>query len=588
MIERAPVVPDALLYATRPGRIERANGGRWRWVDGADGVARELEDDVVRVAAACDRFAPLADHADRVRLALGLSADAAGERVRAWLECGVGIEARAWLAGAAQSGPGPLPDPLLVVRAYERPQGLRRLLDSLAADARRHGARHRCLVVDDTTDPAAAQRTIAVLAACAAQATAELRLLGPAQRGAAIEWLLDAVPTAAHEALRPMLDPDHPSAHTGSRTWNWAVLAAAGTSLSILDDDVLFPLRHAPEAGSTLQVWDSNEPDTRFYDEPEGWRAEAALDEDPYRWLGRWLGCSAGRLMSSAGFDPALLQGRRPAELAALRDSTVAAAVPGLYGGIAYDNSAYLAYSNRWSQASLWQDPFRRGRLEGDNLWHGYRAPRLVSYATYTPLLLDARELLPFAGTWGRVDDTYFLMLLRAIAGPLWFVHLPVALGHVDLAPRQRLAQALAPLRIDTNAFMADLFLRWSADAVEGSRGDRLQAIGARCAALATEPDRVLAARVCEFRDGLRGRLVGHLDAALQRHPSADPAWREIAGAIAAANRGSAAPGIDALALAQHRAALDQAAAVAPCWPALWARMRDGRDAFEGFLDRIH
>ena len=142
-----------------------------------------------------------------------------------------------------------------------------------------------------------------------------------------------------------------------------------------------------------------------------------------------------------------MLEGRRPAELAGLRDAPIVGAVPGLYGGIAYDNSAYLAYSNRWSQASLWRAPFRRERLEADNLWHGYRAPRLVSYATYTPLLLDARELLPFAGTWGRVDDTYFLMLLRAIAAPVLFAHLPVALGHVDLAPRQRLAHAQQPLR---------------------------------------------------------------------------------------------------------------------------------------------
>jgi hypothetical protein len=456
------------------------------------------------------------------------------------------------------------------------------------ADSRRHGVRHRCLVVDDTRDPAAARRTLEVLETCAPGSVAELRLLGPAQRGAAIDWLLDAVPETARDALQPLLDPARPSAVTGSRTWNWAVLAAAGGTLSILDDDVQFPLRRAPEAQSSVQVWDSNEPDTRFYDEAVGWRAEAELEEEPYRWLGKWLGLPAGMVLARSGFDPAMLEGRRPAELAGLRDAPIVGAVPGLYGGIAYDNSAYLAYSNRWSQASLWRAPFRPERLEADNLWHGYRAPRLVSFASYTPVLLDARELLPFAGTWGRVDDTYFLMLLRAIASPILFAHVPVALGHVDLAPRQRLAHAQEPLRVDCNAFMADCFLRWSVDAGEGARGERLGAVGVRCAALAAEPDPILAGQVHAFRGGLMQRLADHLDAALQRHPDADPAWREIAAGIVAANRGAAlARPVDASELACHRRALAQVAAVAPHWPRLWERMRDGRAAFEGLLARV-
>lgn len=587
-MERDPAVPDALLYATRPGRIERQDGGRWRWLDAAGGAGRELAPALVRVAATCDRFATIATHAGRVRQALDLSPDAALAAVREWIGAGLGVEARAWLGAAAAAAPGALPAPLLVLRAFERPQGLRRLLDSIAADSRRHGVRHRCLVVDDTRDPAAARRTLDVLQEVAPGSVAELRLLGPAQREGTIAWLLDAVPGAAREALRALLDPAHPSAVTGSRTWNWAVLAAAGGALSILDDDVLFPLRRAPEAQAPVQVWDSNEADTRFYDEPQGWLAEAELEEEPYRWLGEWLGCPAGALLARAGFDPAMLEGRRPAELAGLRDAAVVGAVPGLYGGIAYDNSAYLAYSNRWSQASLWREPFRRERLEGDNLWHGYRAPRLVSYATYTPLLLDARGLLPFAGTWGRVDDTYFLMLLRAIASPIVFAHLPVALGHVDLAPRRRLAHAQEPLQVDCNAFMADCFLRWSAELAAGARDERLRAIGAHCAALAAEPDPVLSGRVQDFRGGLMRRLAGHLEAALQRHPDADPAWRGIAAAIVAANRGDAPMRpLHASELACHRRALAQVAAVAPHWPRMWTRLRDGRAEFEGLLARI-
>lgn len=583
-MERAPVTPDAPLYATRPGRIERTGAGRWRWLDAAGGAPREVDEGLARVAAACDRFDAVARHAQRVQEQLRLPAAAAMAAVQGWIDAGIGIEARAWFAVGGDAAP-PLPEPRLVVRAYERPQGLRRLLQSLAADAARHGVRHRCLVVDDTRDADAAQRTREVLAPARSVEGLALQLLGPAQRAVALDWLLDAVPAGARPALLPMLDPGHPTAVTGARTWNWAVLAAAGGALSILDDDVGFPLRRAPQAQAAVQCWDSNEADTRFYDAPEGWRDEAELEHEPYAWLARWIGRPAGTVLAQIGFDPAGVEGRRPADLAALRTAPVVGAVPGLYGSIALDTSAYLVYSNRWSQASLWQAPFRRERLEAENLWHGYRAPRLVSYAAYTPLLLDARELLPFAGTWGRVDDTYFLMLLRAIAGPLWFAHLPVALGHHDVAPRRRLQRAMQALPLDRNAFLADLFLRWSEEGGGGTRAQRLGAVGERCAALATQPDMALEAQVRAWRVQMRQRLAGHLEAALARHPEADARWREIAIRVAACNRDAdRSERIDPAELACHRSALAQAAAVAPHWPQLWQRMRDGREAFDALL----
>ena len=105
-MERDPVGPDAPLYATRPGRIERQDGGRWRWLDAADGASRGIPPDLVRVAATCDRFATSASHADRVRLALGLAPDAATACVRAWIDAGIGIEARAWLAARARGDLG--------------------------------------------------------------------------------------------------------------------------------------------------------------------------------------------------------------------------------------------------------------------------------------------------------------------------------------------------------------------------------------------------------------------------------------------------------------------------------------------------
>ena len=83
----------------------------------------------------------------------------------------------------------------------------------------------------------------------------------------------------------------------------------------------------------------------------------------------------------------------------------------------------------------------------------------------------------------------------------------------------------------------------------------------------------------------MRQRLAGHLEAALARHPDADARWREIATAVASCNReADRTERIDPAELARYRSALAQAAAVAPHWPRLWERMRDGRAEFDALL----
>ena len=109
--------------------------------------------------------------------------------------------------------------------------------------------------------------------------------------------------------------------------------------------------------------------------------------------------------------------------------------------------------------------------------------------------------------------------------------------------------------------------------------------VGERCAALAALPDTTLEAQVRAWRVQTRQRLAGHLEAALARHPEADARWREIATRVAACNRDAdRTERIDPAELACHRSALAQVAAVAPHWPQLWKRMRDGRAEFDALL----
>jgi hypothetical protein len=369
--------------------------------------------------------------------------------------------------------------------------------------------------------------------------------------------------------LRGLLDPAMPSAFTGSRSWNFALLLAAGGTLSILDDDTLLPLRWPDDGSERFDPADASEAGIRFFDD-DGHLAAAELADEPFEWLGRWLGRCAPRLLAR-GWNEGPLRGRSVHEFAHLfAGARVAGVVPGLYGGLALDTSAYALASNSYSQASLWREPWQAARLDADRVWHTCPNPRLTSHAVYTPLLLDAREPLPFAGTWGRVDDQYFLMLLRAISGPLAFAHVPAMLGHIDLQPRQRAANARRPLPVDPNLFLAHWFGRLSDALARTDRWTALAALGAAAADWAVAPDAVLAEAWTAFRRDLRARVVERTRSMMD-DPAAPAGWREAALALVEANvRAVANDRATPDELRSLRAGLAQVRDAAPQWPAVW------------------
>jgi hypothetical protein len=340
---------------------------------------------------------------------------------------------------------------------------------------------------------------------------------------------------------------------------------------------VLFPLRRIdPVPDQRLDLRPGLDAATRFLDSSQVLRPPL-LEQEPYAYLCNYVGASTQALLARDGHAASSALGVAAASLMHLRhDARVVGAVPGIYGSLPFGSSAYLTCTDADSNANLWRKPFELERLQADRIVHGVRTPRLVPEAVYTPLLLDARELLPFAGTWGRVDDQYFLMLLKAIAGNIAFALVPALLGHADHAPRRRLERAREALLLDRNAFIAFVFAQSGATLASSDRTLRLAAVGRICAELAAADDAELALRILSWRSNMIGHLCAHLAAALEQFPHAPPAWRTHVQAILTANRTALElPTLDAQDLTAYRAGLQQAAAAAELWPVIWQKMLD-------------
>ncbi|HET7845052.1 MAG TPA: hypothetical protein VFL14_12935, partial [Xanthomonadales bacterium] len=368
-----------------------------------------------------------------------------------------------------------------------------------------------------------------------------------------------------------LFDPAHARAPTGARAWNLGVLAAAGGAISFVDNDTTFPLRRAPDARDAYEPRNSPVATTRYLDAGE-YDTLPALDVEPYGWLARHVGASARTMIERHGWDEAALAGQPADALAHCRsDATVVAASGGVYGGLAFNSSAWLNTGSPEKLAGLWRAPYRHERLEADSLMHGVIAPRLVDTAWYAPALCDARELLPFTGTLALADDTFFLGLLGALCRQPLFSYVPTLLGHFPVERRSRLQRSLEPLLLDRNGLVCELF----GDVAKTLRGDdratRLRAIGAVCADLAAASDATLASTVLAWRQPRIAGLVDALSASLASAGAAPAEWRAHAVRVRAVNREAAiADRVGPDELERWRWLLGQCAFAAEAWPLLW------------------
>lgn len=462
------------------------------------------------------------------------------------------------------------PPPLLAVRTCARPAALGLLLRSALEDERRFDVRRRYVVLDDSADPALAAATREEVEAFARRSGSEVRLVGAAQRASLLDSFGEAV-----LPLRGLLDPLAQPTASGGRTWNWATLLAAGGTLGLLDDDFRFPLRLPRGAAPELDLVTEYALETEFLDGPDAVRLLDTVDEDPYAMLLRYLGQPAGALLRKHGFSPASARLRMAASLRCLAPpARVAAVCGGVYGELPFDSSVYLSMPSRLTLASLLRPPFNEQRLQADNLWQGRRRPHVMATGVFTPMLLDARELLPPTGTLGKADDALFMALLSASDPTALAMAVPASIGHFPPVVRDRRGAAEIAAIEDPSTFAAAQVLAMVPLLQSADRASRLAAIAGMLRDAALGSDAALSALYLAWRDRHLLGVIQPLYRSLRDYGSSGaPAWIEhVRRAIAANEAALRERLVDPQRLALARATLAQLACALDGWPALWAR----------------
>ena len=560
------MLADAYIAAV-PGHAAPLDGERMLWQQHGGPRVAALPAIEATVLAHAGRFETHAYHLEAIVAATRLPRERIDAALTRLAEQGLLLPLAAFVPAAAAAPPPP--PPLLCIRTCARPASLGLLLQSLLEDERRFDLRRRYVVIDDTP-PDADAATRGEVEAFARRSGSDVRLLDGAERARLLGWLGKDVDPCADLFDRRALD-----SASGGRAWNWALLLAAGGTLGLLDDDFRFPMRLPRGAAPEIDLVTEYALETEFLDGPDGLRQLAPPDEDPYALLLRLLGQPAGALLRKHGHAPQSARLRSAASLACLAPpAQVAAICGGIHGALNYDSSIHLSMPNRSTLGSLFKPPFDERRLEGEDLWQGRRRPHFMTTGGFTPLLLDARALLPPTGTLGKSDDGLFNALLSTCAPAALAMAVPASIGHFPPAGRARRAAAEQSAIEDVSIFCAGVALSIAPMLRSTDRALRLAAVAALMRDLAGGSDEAIAGIYGAWRDRLLlGTLQGLQRSLRESGASAPPTWIEhVRRAIAANEAALRERVVPPARVALARSALEQLARALVAWPALWAR----------------
>src|SRR5580765_7205056 len=261
---------SAPLFASEDGVVASLSNNECIFQMRRNGDTHVMTYQVLQALDQCREFRTFDEHIARIQTTIsGLQTQRENvQRVlQSLVDRGLLVSDRAFLdrlASAPPSAPAPAPRAVFI-RACNRPAELERLLRSLADYERRFRASRRYVLLDDSTNVAAANRHRDLLREFARSTGCVVTYLGTAEQSRLVERLAKAVPASAKTLPSVLLRSDAQHDFGGGRTWNLALLLAAGSRLVLLDDDNSLPLRRPDGQRDGINPDPSAPAYTQFY-----------------------------------------------------------------------------------------------------------------------------------------------------------------------------------------------------------------------------------------------------------------------------------------------------------------------------------
>jgi hypothetical protein len=526
---------SAPLYASIDGRVASLANDEVLFHDPATDRNHVMTTQVLQALGLCRDFQPMDQHVQRVTDSLqGLKGqESAVRRVLEGLAGrGLLITDDAFLLQFGRTAAESMAPPTAIfVRACNRPEQLRRLLQSLKEHCARFGTCYRVVVVDDSSDTDSVRQHTDLLRHFGEASDCGVVYVGEQRWREIVASLGSAAPEHA-SAISAMLrrDRGYSGRFGGGIGKNLIGLLAAGERYLLLDDDFVFPLKRHPEYLPGLAL-DARAWAVRSFADHEaalgaGNAGEDDLVAEQLLLCGQTL---AGAMGQVGGFSLSRrdLLGMVPSRNRALRpDARIALTINGHRGAPGASGLSWVFMLDEAGRAALHADAARYPANRDDlPVWFGTRQYLLGSGSNFTPFAVDNRRLMPPTSPLGRSEDSLFNALVLLANGDAQLLDSPVAIGHAPEGRRDRSALLQRPETPDINTCFAELARHVSADLYAEDAAPRMALFAARLDDLAGGSNETVLSYLHEYLTYRRSAAVEKLQQVAMASAGAPDFW---------------------------------------------------------------
>jgi hypothetical protein len=557
--------------------------------------------DVLNTLQLCREFRSLDDHVHHITSLVPALADQAAE-VRRILDSlatqgfmtsamdivrELSIPAVPFAAGALHS---------VTVRTCERPEQLRRLLNSFLDNEKRFKNHYRYVILDDSKSSEQQHQNSQSVAEFAAQGlnaayygqtaqqqfTENLCQQFP-QHAPTIQWLLNAAPGCG--------------AATYGRTWNHALLLNAGERFVMFDDDALPMAYKSPHHTSAVEI-SGRERQVNFYpDRDELLKRNQIADIDPIAQHQEILGATLTQALghfSGGTLTQASVSHLQPHEIPRVaKASPVLLTVAGSFGdpGINSLRSLFDLDKDSWQRFVSSEADYLHNS-SSRTLWCGHPGLHFATskyLMTTTATGLDNRRLLPPTAPEFVNEDALFGAAAQYLYPDMLMLEFSWGLLHLPEPPRRWDRDTLdTAVRPNVLGYLADLALRDAPRCLAGHAPQRLHSLATLYLDIADADESTFKTALQEHWLSMRTDLIRRLHNRLQEHPDAPDYWIKDVQRILTAN-GISTPSDDVnpsdraelsagrLGSEGMRDVLQRYGSALNVWPELWEYCRENK-----------
>ncbi len=423
----------------------------------------------------------------------------------------------------------------LVIRAFEKPNLLNRLLESLQKYQLKYKQKFPVQIYSDSKSE---KIELEMEEVCKSfKSEINITFFGRVWQDQFVKMLTTEFPQRANE-IKWLLSHSG-AAYSGGRIWNLALLNNAGKKFLFFDDNYIFEARIKNANNRIVNL--SNESDLSVdfsLNLTDIKQNSSEYEEDVLSQLINSCGLTTGNWLSTRDIEYAPVDNLSLLELQRIEHSSLIKSVAtGTWGSPRSEHNYWLYYLEGEQKQAFWESrEVYLDNIEASNLMHYSNEYEFLSMARYLPSAIDNSTMTPFAMPSDTLEDYFFNAVSLYCYPNQISMQCPFMLGHIQSERKDRSAANHLARTPNFNKFIADYALTLVSSTDAQDPAIRMQTLCDYIFGLADSSDVTVHNRLKEYLSQIRSDMVLSMQTQMANSPDAPVYWQADVREIVEAN----------------------------------------------------